>query len=141
MNRVRKNRTQGVLSKPAATPTPGSQGRNYGFTSLLIAGAALVIPGLLLLVGNSITNQLFNALAINARGKLPGSEAAFELVQWALSASTALALAVVLGVTGTVFGMLAFRARRHVLSLVGLALNLAVVCVAVASTYLLTHSD
>lgn len=41
MNRVRKNRTQGVLSKPAATPTPGSHGRNYGFTSLLIAGPRL----------------------------------------------------------------------------------------------------
>jgi hypothetical protein len=106
-----------------------------------MAVAALVIPGLVLLVGNSITNHLFSALAINAKGKLPGSEAAFELVQWAVSAPTALALAVVLGITGAVFGILAFRARQRVLSLVGVALNLALVCLALASSYLQTHSD
>jgi hypothetical protein len=141
MSPLWRHRTRDDLSKSAGSPARGSQGLNFGFMSLLMAAAAFVIPGLMLLVGNSITNHLFSALAINTRGKVPGSEAAFELVQWAVSAPTALDLAVVLAITGAVFGILAFRARQRVLTLVGLALNVAIVCLALASSYLLTHSD
>jgi len=97
----------------------------------------VVLVGLVLFLGNPITNATFSSLPKESRV----AEQVFELVQWALSPFAAVALAALLGVIGIGLSFLGFRARQRLLSAVGVTLNLALILVGAALWFLLTHGD